>query len=138
MRAEGIPITTLDGKEHRIIFDVQAVADIEDAFGSLGGMQDALEQIGQQPGSAKVFKPLLQILRAALRHDITAAGARFDTAAVADYYTAVMKAVDVSFPKGPRPGGPNPQTTNTDDSPGGISITSAPSDTDGLAPISGA
>lgn len=137
LRAEGVPITTLDGREHRLLFDIEAIAEIEDVFGSLGGMQDALEQIGQHPESAKFFKPLLHIMKAALRHDPSADNVRFDTAAVGDYYLAVMKAIDISFPKGARPPADNPNPTDTNGSHGPTSTTSPPSGSVELVPSSG-
>lgn len=132
LRAQGIPITALDGRELRLIFDVDALAIIESDFGSLGGMQDALQQIAENGATAQFFTPVLKMMRAALAHDATAADARFDTALIGDYYVAVMKATDLAFPKAPTPtttsaSDETTHETNMPGYPGPTSITSLPS-----------
>lgn len=103
LRAQGVPITLLDGREVRLIFDVEAIAEIEDNFGSLEGMQDKLNEIMKHGVKAQFFKPLLQMMRAALLHDPSASDAKFDSAVVGDYFNAVMKAVELHFPKDETP-----------------------------------
>jgi hypothetical protein len=130
LRAAGVPITLLDGREVRLIFDLDAIAQIEDDFGSLGGMQDALLRIEKEGANAQFFRPVLQMMRAALLHDPTARGAQFDTALVGDYYKAVMKATQIAFPKGPQasvPQVPTPTAPITTDSLGTPSTTQEPS-----------
>jgi hypothetical protein len=130
LRAEGVPITTLDGRQLRLVFDMDALLEIEDAFGSLGGMQDALEAMARDQHNAKIIKPIVAMMRAALMHDPTARDARFDPALINEYLGAVMKATDLAFPKENLPGnGPTPTEAGTDisDSRGMGSITSPPS-----------
>jgi hypothetical protein len=132
LRAQGVPVTLLDGREVRLVFDLDAIAQIEDDFGSLGGMQDALERIEKQGASAQFFRPVLKMMRAALLHDESAADAMFDTALIGDYYRAVMKATQLAFPKGPRANAaqaPTPIEPITTDFPGTPSTTQAPSNT---------
>lgn len=139
LRAEGVPITTLDGQEFRLIFDVEAVAEIEDAFGSLGAMQDELQALSTDLRNAKVFKPLLTMMRAGLIHDPSARNVRFDSALVNEYFAAVMKATDLAFPKAPMsdPPGDTPPITDTGAFHGPTSITSLPSNSDEVMARSG-
>lgn len=132
LRAQGVPITTLDGREMRIIFDAEAIAILEDTFGSLGHVEEALSAIEEHAdtGKAKMFRPLLSIIRAGLSHDPFAASARFDAFLIGEYFTAVMTAMDLSFPKGEMtlPKSPPQMTPVTSDSIGSPSTTSPPSD----------
>jgi hypothetical protein len=137
LRAEGVPITTLDGRKFRLIFDIEAIAAIEDAFGSLGAMQESLEQLSRDQHNAQLFSPLLKMMRAGLVHDPAARDARFDTALVAEYFAAVMKATELAFPKDETTP-PALTTIPTDPSPGAMSITSQPSDLGEVMPRSGA
>lgn len=143
LRAQGVPITTLDGRQLTLIFDMEAIAEIEDHFGSLGGMQDALENIAAERQKAKFFQPILAMMRAGLSHDPNARDAIFDTALIGDYYIAVMKATDLAFPKDETSTVPtvgtqaDTQTTNIKVSPGPTSIISERSDSDAVTARSG-
>lgn len=139
LRAAGVPITVLGGGEVRLIFDLDAIARIEEDFGSLGGMQDALEAIEKNGANSQFFGTVLKMLRAALLHDPSTSTVRFDTALVGDYFTAVMKATQLYFPKDDRVK-PSVAATNapsTTGSPGIPSITQEPFASVGATPNSG-
>jgi hypothetical protein len=130
LRAAGVPITLLDGRQVRLLFDLDAIAECEERFGSIGGMQDALKRIKSEGVSTQFFRPVLQMMRAALSHDPTARNALFDTAAIAEYFEAVMKAFQLAFPKGDPASNSAPTQPTTTASLGTPSITPPPSNTD--------
>lgn len=140
LRAEGVKVQTIDGQELRLMFDMDALVIIEEEFGSLGAMQDALNEMGREQLTGKLFKPFLKILRAALAHDPSAANARFDPALTGEYLAAVMRAMNVAFPDTGKDAGATGETnptTDTSGSRGPTSITSLPSDTGEIPARSG-
>lgn len=143
LRAAGVPITLLDGREVRLIFDLDAMAQIEEDFGSLGGMQDTLIRIEKEGAHSAFFLPVLKMMRAALLHDPSARDARFDTALVGDYFKAVMSATRLAFPKDESATTPTSATTvmttvDTSDFPGRLSTTPQPSSSEETTAPSGA
>lgn len=138
----GKEITLLDGTKATVVFDLEALAQIEEDFGSLGGWQDALNNIAKEQMNAKMMRPLLQMLRAGLLHDPRFSDSQFgkpafDPQRLEEYFTAVMGAAEQAFPQGAQ-GAEATTTTVTAPSLGPTSITSLPSSSDEATAPSGA
>lgn len=63
--AKGYPITLTDGREVRLRFGMAAILQLEEDFGSLGAVQEALKNLTPQ---GRVFGPVVDLLAAGLSH----------------------------------------------------------------------
>lgn len=128
LQNRGETITLLDGRTATLSFDLEALAQIEQDFGSLGGWQDTLNQLAEQQMNAQVARPLLFMLRAGLLHDRTMVDAKFDPQRLEEYFRSVMEAAKMAFPQAAQGNnGQPPAETATSDSLGPTSTTSQPS-----------
>lgn len=129
LKVIGVPIIAMDGREFRIIYDMDGIAQLEEDFGSLGAMQDTLNEMMRDQESAKFVKPMTKMIRAGLMHDETARGVMLDMEDFGHNMRQVLTAMRLYFPKGPKGSSQPDQTTptTTGSSPGIPSTTQQPS-----------
>jgi hypothetical protein len=132
LKATGIPVVAMDGTQYRIIYDMDAIGQLEEDFGSLGGMQDLLNEMFSDKENTKFVQPMTKMIRAGLMHDVNAQSAMFDMDDFASNMSQVITAMRLYFPKEVKgtklPTVVTPPTTS--DSPGISSITQQPSSSD--------
>lgn len=145
LAARGVVIPLADGSTTRLRYGFRALKELEDRFGSVVGLQTAMqgimEAMDEGGGGAKAFGPILDLIVPGLLHNRGVTEDEWldllDPAHLAEYVDALKAAMEQAFPAsaaglgnvpGPTPG-PGPGLSGT---------TSPPAATDALTASSGA
>lgn len=143
--AEGVPIPTARG-ELRLLYGMRALRMLEDHYGGVGEMQEAMQVLMDNlttTGKGKAFGPLCSILIPGLMHHGLTEDEALDALLpryVKDYTEAMAEAMQQAFPDDPAPAGTgNDQAQQpVEGSPGPTGTTSPPAATAETMPDSGA
>lgn len=126
LRGKRVPVTTEDGRIIELFYDLEALAEIEDEFGSLGGLQDVFgSQEEGQPMDRKFIRPLLKLIKIGLNWNPEYTGARFAMSDLQALFAAMNEAMAIAMPESDN-SEPDPKGS-TSSSNGIASTTSAPS-----------
>ncbi len=137
LRGDGVVITMADGAPERIVFDFDALCELEELFGSLAAFTTQL-QVGSR---SAIVTTVAKGVTAGLRHlpeppSVQDVRRRLDSRRINEYLDAVDEAFYDAMPE-PRPS-EGKDSGETTDSPGATSTTSAPSDSVAATASSGA
>lgn len=144
--AEGVPIPTTRG-DLRLIYGMRALRQLEDTYGGLGQLQDAMQTLMENleaTGKGKAFGPLLDIVcPGLLHHGLTMEQAEdvLMPRHVKLYTEAMAEAMRQAFPDDdttPAGQGNDDAQAPASASPGPTGTTSQPAATDATPPSSGA
>lgn len=153
LRATGHPITLTDGRTVQVRYGMASIVELEDRFGSLGGVQDAMNALD---AGAKVFGSMMDLLACGLLYAglvPTAAGELptvgqvrqvllahdlVDPADLTDYMEALGRAFTEAFPDPGGAVGEAAGATVTPPAPGPTGGTTPPASSDVTQTPSGA
>lgn len=145
--AEGVPIPTARG-ELRLIYGMRALRKLEDTYGGIGELQEAMQSLMDNlttTGKGKAFGPLLDVIvPGLLHHGITEDEAvdALQPRHVQVYIAAMQAAMEQAFPDDDPAGTGNdeaqPPAADAAGSPGPSGTTSPPAATAAAPASSGA
>lgn len=145
--AEGVPIPTARG-ELRLIYGMRALRKLEDTYGGIGELQEAMQALMDNlttTGKGKAFGPLLDVMvPGLLHHGITEDEAvdALQPRHVQVYIAAMQTAMEQAFPDDDAPAGQGNDDAQVaapaDASPGPSGTTSPPAATAAAPANSGA
>lgn len=145
--AEGVPIPTTRG-ELRLVYGMRALRKLEDTYGGIGELQDAMQALMENlttTGKGKAFGPLCDIIVPGLLHHGLTEDQALDALIprhVQAYTEAMQLAMQQAFPDEDAPAGQGNDEAQVaapaDASPGPSGTTSPPAATAAAATSSGA
>lgn len=143
--AEGVPVPTTRG-ELRLVYGMRALRQLEDTYGGIGELQDAMQQLMDNlttTGKGKAFGPLCDIIVPGLLHHGLTEDEALDALIprhVTVYTEAMSEAMRQAFPDEDAPAGNDEAQppAAAAGSPGPSGSTSQPAATAATPPSSGA